>query len=152
MRLRNRGWNLRSEKTGLGPAAAPPGDAEEDAADEDAAPTLEAVALGFTLLLVDPEANAAAAAALLSVLWVLRLKLLMGEIQFEREEKEGFRPLEEVKKDDGGPFSVEGDRPATAAAAGEGEWCWGSMAAAAAAEVSADVGWPDDLTGEEGFR
>ena len=39
----------------------------------------------------------------------------MGEIQFEREEKEGFRP-EEVKKDEGGPFSVEGDRPAVAAA------------------------------------
>ena len=38
----------------------------------------------------------------------------MGEIQLEREEKEGFRPLEEVKKDDGGPFSVEGDRPVMA--------------------------------------
>ena len=82
-----------------GPAAA---EAAAPAADEEAA------------------AAAAAAAAFLSVLAGRRLKLDMGDIQEEIEDRDGFL----VVKNDDLP-STDGDRPAAAAVApaGDGECC-----------------------------
>ena len=85
-----------------GPAAA---DAAAAAAEEEAA----------------AAAEAAAATAFLSVLAVRRLKLDMGDIQEEIEDRDGFL----VVKNDDLP-STDGDRPAaaaTAAPAGDGECC-----------------------------
>ena len=83
-----------------GPAAA---EAAAAAADEEAA-----------------AAAAAAAAAFLSVLAGRRLKLDMGDIQEEIEDRDGFL----VVKNDDLP-STDGDRPAAAAVApaGDGECC-----------------------------